>query len=250
MADLDPQTQKPDLELGEVLARAPRRPVVHQQSSRKAIDETRKLAANLGTTAAQAQSLALAAETTGAGLWSLDLASGRIWATATLLEMLGLPADEALNMDRLLEVIPYDKTSPETVEKDRSNSNRNCRRAAGLRRSSRSRFSPAASSSRKPTIFTRLPSSRTSKSSAVRSGTERPSESVTNRGTETTVIAWAGDGGTFDIGLQALSGAAERNEDFIYFCYDNEAYMNTGVQRSSATPWGAWTTTTDRKSVV
>jgi len=61
---------------------------------------------------------------------------------------------------------------------------------------------------------------------------------------DTTVMAWAGDGGTFDIGLQALSGAAERNEDFIYCCYDNEAYMNTGVQRSSATPWGAWTTTT------
>jgi len=61
---------------------------------------------------------------------------------------------------------------------------------------------------------------------------------------ETTVIVWAGDGGTFDIGLQALSGAAERNEDFIYCCYDNEAYMNTGIQRSSATPWGAWTTTT------
>jgi pyruvate/2-oxoacid:ferredoxin oxidoreductase beta subunit len=61
---------------------------------------------------------------------------------------------------------------------------------------------------------------------------------------ETTVIAWAGDGGTFDIGIQALSGAAERNEDIIYFCYDNEAYMNTGIQRSSATPWGAWTTTT------
>jgi pyruvate/2-oxoacid:ferredoxin oxidoreductase beta subunit len=61
---------------------------------------------------------------------------------------------------------------------------------------------------------------------------------------ETTVLAWAGDGGTFDIGLQALSGAAERNEDIIYCCYDNEAYMNTGIQRSSATPWGAWTTTT------
>jgi len=53
------------------------------------------------------------------------------------------------------------------------------------------------------------------------------------------VIVWAGDGGTFDIGLQAISGAAERNEDFIYFCYDNEAYMNTGVQQSSATPPGA-----------
>jgi len=65
--------------------------------------------------------------------------------------------------------------------------------------------------------------------------------------TETTVVAWAGDGGTFDIGLQALSGAAERNEDIIYICYDNEAYMNTGIQRSSATPYGAWTTTTPVK---
>jgi len=64
---------------------------------------------------------------------------------------------------------------------------------------------------------------------------------------ETTVMAWAGDGGTFDIGIQALSGAAERNEDFIYACYDNEAYMNTGIQRSSATPLGAWTTTTPVK---
>ncbi|MBN2071543.1 MAG: 3-methyl-2-oxobutanoate dehydrogenase subunit beta [Candidatus Krumholzibacteriota bacterium] len=62
--------------------------------------------------------------------------------------------------------------------------------------------------------------------------------------TETTVMAWAGDGGTFDIGLQALSGAAERNDDIIYVCYDNEAYMNTGIQRSSSTPVGAWTTTT------
>jgi len=61
---------------------------------------------------------------------------------------------------------------------------------------------------------------------------------------ETVVMAWAGDGGTFDIGIQALSGAAERNEDFIYVCYDNEAYMNTGVQRSSATPFGTQTTTT------
>ena len=61
---------------------------------------------------------------------------------------------------------------------------------------------------------------------------------------EITVMVWAGDGGTFDIGLQALSSTAERNEDFIYVCYDNEAYMNTGIQRSSATPEGAWTTTT------
>jgi pyruvate/2-oxoacid:ferredoxin oxidoreductase beta subunit len=65
--------------------------------------------------------------------------------------------------------------------------------------------------------------------------------------TETTVVTWAGDGGTFDIGFQALSGAVERNEDFIYVCYDNEAYMNTGVQRSSSTPYGAWTTTTPGK---
>jgi len=56
--------------------------------------------------------------------------------------------------------------------------------------------------------------------------------------TETTVVTWAGDGGTFDIGFQALSGAVERNEDFIYVCYDNEAYMNTGIQRSAPTPAG------------
>src|SRR4030042_1782469 len=61
---------------------------------------------------------------------------------------------------------------------------------------------------------------------------------------EAVVVVWAGDGGTFDIGLQALSGAAERNEDFIYICNDNEGYMNTGTQRSSATPLFAWTTTT------
>ncbi len=61
---------------------------------------------------------------------------------------------------------------------------------------------------------------------------------------ETLVAVWAGDGGTFDIGLQALSGAAERNEDILYICNDNEGYMNTGTQRSSATPFLAWTTTT------
>jgi 2-oxoisovalerate ferredoxin oxidoreductase beta subunit len=62
-----------------------------------------------------------------------------------------------------------------------------------------------------------------------------------------TALAWAGDGGTFDIGLQALSGAAERGDHLIYVVYDNEAYMNTGIQRSSATPYGAWTTTTPVK---
>jgi pyruvate ferredoxin oxidoreductase beta subunit len=56
-------------------------------------------------------------------------------------------------------------------------------------------------------------------------------------------LAMAGDGGTADIGIQALSGALERGHDFIYICTDNEAYMNTGIQRSSSTPFGAATTT-------
>ncbi len=56
-------------------------------------------------------------------------------------------------------------------------------------------------------------------------------------------VAFAGDGGTYDIGLQSLSGAAERGHDFLYVCLNNEAYMNTGIQRSSATPKGAATTT-------
>jgi pyruvate ferredoxin oxidoreductase beta subunit len=56
-------------------------------------------------------------------------------------------------------------------------------------------------------------------------------------------VAMGGDGGTADIGLQALSGALERGHDFIYVCTDNEAYMNTGIQRSSSTPFGASTTT-------
>ncbi len=56
-------------------------------------------------------------------------------------------------------------------------------------------------------------------------------------------IAFGGDGGTYDIGFQSLSGAMERGHDMIYICYDNGAYMNTGIQRSSATPFGADTTT-------
>jgi len=56
-------------------------------------------------------------------------------------------------------------------------------------------------------------------------------------------IAFGGDGGTYDIGFQSLSGAMERGHDMVYVCYDNGAYMNTGVQRSSATPWNADTTT-------
>jgi pyruvate ferredoxin oxidoreductase beta subunit len=64
-----------------------------------------------------------------------------------------------------------------------------------------------------------------------------------------TVVGIAGDGGTFDIGIQALSAAAERNTDFLYICYDNEGYMNTGTQRSSATPLGAFTTTTPASKI-
>jgi pyruvate ferredoxin oxidoreductase beta subunit/2-oxoisovalerate ferredoxin oxidoreductase beta subunit len=63
-------------------------------------------------------------------------------------------------------------------------------------------------------------------------------------GEDVTVVCLAGDGATYDIGIQALSGAAERNEDFLYVCFDNEAYQNTGNQKSSATPWGARTTST------
>ncbi|MFQ5838477.1 MAG: 3-methyl-2-oxobutanoate dehydrogenase subunit beta [Thermoplasmata archaeon] len=62
------------------------------------------------------------------------------------------------------------------------------------------------------------------------------------------VVGFAGDGGTADIGLQALSGFMERGDDAIYVMYDNEAYMNTGIQKSSSTPYGAWTTTTPVRS--
>lgn len=63
-------------------------------------------------------------------------------------------------------------------------------------------------------------------------------------GEKPTVFTWVGDGGTYDIGFQGISAAAERNDDFIHFCYNNEAYSNTGVQRSGATPKYATTTTT------
>jgi len=63
-------------------------------------------------------------------------------------------------------------------------------------------------------------------------------------------IAFGGDGGTYDIGLQALSGALERGHDFVYVCYDNGAYMNTGIQRSSATPSHSWATTSEVGAVI
>jgi pyruvate ferredoxin oxidoreductase beta subunit len=66
---------------------------------------------------------------------------------------------------------------------------------------------------------------------------------VIKNSTDINFIAFGGDGGTYDIGLQALSGALERGHNFVYVCYDNEAYMNTGIQRSSATPFAAATST-------
>jgi len=70
------------------------------------------------------------------------------------------------------------------------------------------------------------------------------SEAFLAAGRDTNVIVYAGDGGTVDIGIQALSGALERGTNFLYICYDNEAYGNTGMQRSGSTPIGARTTTT------
>lgn len=82
---------------------------------------------------------------------------------------------------------------------------------------------------------------------AVGSGVSAAIKALTRKGRyrdgDTKVIIIGGDGGTSDIGFQSLSGALERNHDFVYICLDNEAYMNTGIQRSSATPSGAWTTT-------
>jgi pyruvate ferredoxin oxidoreductase beta subunit len=82
---------------------------------------------------------------------------------------------------------------------------------------------------------------------AVASGIESGLKMLMKKGRiaeqEIKVVAMAGDGGTSDIGIQALSGALERGHDFLYICFDNEAYMNTGIQRSSATPFGASTTT-------
>jgi pyruvate ferredoxin oxidoreductase beta subunit len=79
------------------------------------------------------------------------------------------------------------------------------------------------------------------------SGVESAYRSLKRQGKidkEMKFVAFGGDGGTYDIGLQAISGALERGHNFVYVCYDNGAYMNTGIQRSSATPKGAWTSTT------
>ena len=83
---------------------------------------------------------------------------------------------------------------------------------------------------------------------AVASGVEAAKRALRRRNAlaedqDPAVVVFAGDGGTYDIGLQALSGALERGHRFLFVCYDNEAYMNTGIQRSGATPFGASTTT-------
>ena len=82
---------------------------------------------------------------------------------------------------------------------------------------------------------------------AVASGVESGLKAMMRKGLmpqrKINVIGMGGDGATADIGLQALSGAMERGHDMVYVCYDNEAYMNTGIQRSSSTPYGAMTTT-------
>ncbi|OPY83918.1 MAG: Pyruvate synthase subunit PorB [Smithella sp. PtaU1.Bin162] len=82
---------------------------------------------------------------------------------------------------------------------------------------------------------------------AVASGVESGLKSLRRKGkiadSDVKVVGMAGDGGTMDIGLQALSGAMERGHDMLFVCFDNEAYMNTGIQRSSGTPMGASTTT-------
>jgi len=89
---------------------------------------------------------------------------------------------------------------------------------------------------------------------AVASGAEAGIKALMRKGRlpkkKINFLAMAGDGGTSDIGLQALSGALERGHDFTYICYDNEAYMNTGIQRSSSTPFGASTTTSPAGKLV
>lgn len=99
-----------------------------------------------------------------------------------------------------------------------------------------------------PTTSWRVPWIHTlfENASAVASGIEAALKILNEKGTRAKmpkVVAMGGDGATLDIGLQSLSGAWERGHNFLYVCFDNEAYMNTGIQRSSGTPFGAATTT-------
>jgi pyruvate ferredoxin oxidoreductase beta subunit len=89
---------------------------------------------------------------------------------------------------------------------------------------------------------------------ATASGIEAAFKALKKRGVinddNVNIIVFGGDGGTYDIGFQSLSGAIERGHNFLYILYDNEAYMNTGIQRSGGTPFGAWTTTSPAGNVI
>ncbi|MHA1967462.1 MAG: thiamine pyrophosphate-dependent enzyme [Candidatus Hodarchaeales archaeon] len=90
--------------------------------------------------------------------------------------------------------------------------------------------------------------------SAVASGAEAAIKALTRKGIykegKTDIVVFGGDGGTYDIGIQSLSGALERGHDLLYILYDNGAYMNTGIQRSGGTPFGASTTTSPAGKVI
>ncbi|MBW1892855.1 MAG: pyruvate synthase subunit beta [Deltaproteobacteria bacterium] len=98
-----------------------------------------------------------------------------------------------------------------------------------------------------PIASTRLPCLNVTFASTAAAATGVLGALRAQKNDQTIVAAWAGDGGTSDIGIQSLSGACERGENLIFICYDNEAYMNTGVQRSGTTPQGVLTTTTPIK---
>jgi len=95
-----------------------------------------------------------------------------------------------------------------------------------------------------PNSALKIPAFHTTLESAAASASGHKRALVAQGKPDTTVMCLAGDGGTYDIGLQALSSAAERNEDILYICYNNEGYMNTGGQKSSSTPLGASTGST------
>jgi pyruvate ferredoxin oxidoreductase beta subunit/2-oxoisovalerate ferredoxin oxidoreductase beta subunit len=95
-----------------------------------------------------------------------------------------------------------------------------------------------------PNSALKIPAFHTTLESAAASASGIKRALVAQGKPDTTVMCLAGDGGTYDIGLQALSSAAERNEDILYICFDNEGYMNTGGQKSSSTPQGAATGST------
>ncbi len=95
-----------------------------------------------------------------------------------------------------------------------------------------------------PNSALKIPALHTSLESAAATASGVKRALVAKGKPETTVLCLAGDGGTYDIGLQALSSAAERNEDILYVCFDNEGYMNTGGQKSSSTPMSAVTGST------